>query len=596
MFTTSIISLVFLFLPFAESCCTSIAFVVNHSTEVIMDEELLKRNTDCVYFLASPFTCKKGADCEYRHSEMARLNPRDCWYWLSGSCLNPTCGFRHPPMDTSAETSAQAEPFHNNTSLPPSKNNVPCYFYFNGYCGKGDKCTFLHGTQDTSAEKLKIDSASTGAPTLGSKSPFKASVPKITAEKPDAKVSSPLMDTNRRARMTDDKVCPMKEPVQDLPEVALNTDDEVSLYQKMQIQSSDTYTILEQKTLQHSIASEFEKSAMSKLASLNPPENMDKSDPSEYSDQSTEDQIDKDVVRDEWWESSPGFDVLVEGKSEGMTYGAEQEFMHGYNDLYDGNVEEHGDRFLDYRYRDLSEYGDRFLCENRIREASYYSDDDERFDDLNDYYHGDRGMNHIMPQKRKFPTIGLPIGGHHYNGDLREHLGKRRFHEERDAFRHPNFPSYTQERQREPRRSSNQRLNGRMTSNLERNGVNLTAQKSAFAVPDQRGRARNKELTTRHHHHHERKRLQNSSRVQRRPFSRQKRESNNNISFAPPKTLAQIKEEKDRARCDVSLSSEIRRSSQISSVGFDGTKHLTEILQVKRRVNPGGEEDVSIIF
>ncbi|CAN1824969.1 Zinc finger CCCH domain-containing protein 17 [Linum perenne] len=91
-----------------------------------MEEELQKRNTDCVYFLASPLTCKKvlssiphlnsftslfllvplflrrglahfrGAECEYRHSEMARLNPRDCWFWLSGTCLNPTCAFRHP--------------------------------------------------------------------------------------------------------------------------------------------------------------------------------------------------------------------------------------------------------------------------------------------------------------------------------------------------------------------------------------------------------------------------------------------------------------------------------------------------------------------
>ncbi|RVW47489.1 Zinc finger CCCH domain-containing protein 32 [Vitis vinifera] len=61
-----------------------------------MEDELQKRNTDCVYFLASPLTCKKGMDCEYRHSEGARLNPRDCWYWLSGSCLNPACAFRHP--------------------------------------------------------------------------------------------------------------------------------------------------------------------------------------------------------------------------------------------------------------------------------------------------------------------------------------------------------------------------------------------------------------------------------------------------------------------------------------------------------------------
>ena len=38
----------------------------------------------------------QGVDCEYRHSEIARLNPRECWYWLSGSCLNLNCAFRHP--------------------------------------------------------------------------------------------------------------------------------------------------------------------------------------------------------------------------------------------------------------------------------------------------------------------------------------------------------------------------------------------------------------------------------------------------------------------------------------------------------------------
>ncbi|RWW09094.1 hypothetical protein GW17_00027435 [Ensete ventricosum] len=101
---------------------------------VTAEEEAMKRNTDCVYFLASPLTCKKplplpsslplslppplthrtgasstadrqvrrvlliiqGSECEYRHSEGARINPRDCWYWLNGNCLNPKCSFRHP--------------------------------------------------------------------------------------------------------------------------------------------------------------------------------------------------------------------------------------------------------------------------------------------------------------------------------------------------------------------------------------------------------------------------------------------------------------------------------------------------------------------
>ncbi|CAH8383457.1 unnamed protein product [Eruca vesicaria subsp. sativa] len=94
------------------------------------EEEALKRNTDCVYFLASPLTCKKGGECEYRHSEYARVNPRDCYYWLSGNCLNPKCGFRHPSLEA-----------------PPGgsvKQPVPCVFFQKGMCAKGDMCLYMH--------------------------------------------------------------------------------------------------------------------------------------------------------------------------------------------------------------------------------------------------------------------------------------------------------------------------------------------------------------------------------------------------------------------------------------------------------------------
>ncbi|KAL4563984.1 hypothetical protein LXL04_028033 [Taraxacum kok-saghyz] len=115
------------------------------------EEELQKRFTDCVYFLASPLTCKKGIECEYRHSEIARLNPRDCWYWLGGCCFNPDCAFRHPPLEGFKE--AYHEP--SNLNIPPAlptdkshKSNIPCYFYSKGFCNKGDKCSFLHGHAD----------------------------------------------------------------------------------------------------------------------------------------------------------------------------------------------------------------------------------------------------------------------------------------------------------------------------------------------------------------------------------------------------------------------------------------------------------------
>ncbi|KAL1568733.1 zinc finger CCCH domain-containing protein 17-like [Salvia divinorum] len=71
----------------------------SQSQPLSAEEELHKRNTDCVYFLASPLTCKKGSECEYHHSDIARVNPRDCWYWLHGNCMNLKCAFRHPSLE-----------------------------------------------------------------------------------------------------------------------------------------------------------------------------------------------------------------------------------------------------------------------------------------------------------------------------------------------------------------------------------------------------------------------------------------------------------------------------------------------------------------
>ncbi|KAI0500491.1 hypothetical protein KFK09_018704 [Dendrobium nobile] len=132
----------------------------NDNRSLTVEEEAIKQNTDCVYFLASPLTCKKGSECEYRHSEGARLNPRDCRFWLSGNCLNPKCLFRHPPLDgmvlspktTSAKIVASSQisssvqlPMANPFTYNLSRNNVPCHYYVKGACLKGDKCPFMHG-------------------------------------------------------------------------------------------------------------------------------------------------------------------------------------------------------------------------------------------------------------------------------------------------------------------------------------------------------------------------------------------------------------------------------------------------------------------
>ncbi|KAJ0669243.1 putative transcription factor C3H family [Helianthus annuus] len=124
------------------------------------EDEVLKRNTDCVYFLASPLTCKKGSECEYRHSDIARVNPRDCWYWLNGNCLNPKCAFRHPPLDGLVGSDAPTPmgppapaPAPHATPYATPKQGVPCIFFQKGYCLKGHLCPFLHGPPNSVINK-----------------------------------------------------------------------------------------------------------------------------------------------------------------------------------------------------------------------------------------------------------------------------------------------------------------------------------------------------------------------------------------------------------------------------------------------------------
>ncbi|XP_057543714.1 zinc finger CCCH domain-containing protein 17-like [Amaranthus tricolor] len=136
------------------------------SSSNMAEDESLKRNTDCVYFLASPLTCKKGNECEYRHSEYARINPRDCWYWLNGNCLNPKCSFRHPPLDglVSPKAGNFSGPSVIVPPIPPvpatpqnsSKQGVPCIFFQKGYCLKADRCPFMHGPNHPSTKTQQV--------------------------------------------------------------------------------------------------------------------------------------------------------------------------------------------------------------------------------------------------------------------------------------------------------------------------------------------------------------------------------------------------------------------------------------------------------
>ncbi|KAG8645482.1 hypothetical protein MANES_10G063900v8 [Manihot esculenta] len=89
------------------------------------EEEALKRNTDCVYFLASPLTCKKPLD------------------GLFGSQASDSGAASLPP-------SLMAVAPAMNSQQSSAKQAVPCFFFQKGLCIKGDRCAFLHGPNPTS--------------------------------------------------------------------------------------------------------------------------------------------------------------------------------------------------------------------------------------------------------------------------------------------------------------------------------------------------------------------------------------------------------------------------------------------------------------
>lgn len=58
----------------------------------------LPRNLhDCYFFYYS--TCKKGANCEYRHEPAALGHEETCKLWQEGKCYNRTCTMRHMKIE-----------------------------------------------------------------------------------------------------------------------------------------------------------------------------------------------------------------------------------------------------------------------------------------------------------------------------------------------------------------------------------------------------------------------------------------------------------------------------------------------------------------
>ncbi|KAK4265237.1 hypothetical protein QN277_026317 [Acacia crassicarpa] len=513
-----------------------------------MDEDLLKRNTDCVYFLASPLTCKKGADCEYRHNEIARLNPRDCWYWLSGSCLNPTCAFRHPPLE--GHTGVPSEPTQ--SSLPANKT-VPCYFFFNGFCNKGDRCSFLHGPDSSSfpGKPGKNDSGSNDAlpPENKTSSGNKAGVAITTEAYPDPSEISPKALHNCKIDLVEDP------------------------------QRSVQKNVTQQNTLREISDYEYIEATVIRSDSVSPEKDYIHNISRVCTDLSTDEHVHNHVEPEERLESSPGFDVLVDDEMEDSAYEDDSEYI-----PVDGEHREFNGQYLQYEFKDTVEF-DPECSEADIMDEEMY--DGRRF--MGDHILADgrkvpafsreRIIDSIMSRKR----IQMPddIIACDRNLDLRDHLSRRReiYGRPVTGFLRRREPSFLmiQNRERLRRHGVDQRLSRRLTSEVGFNIIDSNGEVEIRSISNRHRLFRHplQHSPRRMHHYRENRKQQFlPSKIFRKPFAKRGRYT---TAFHGPKTLAEIKEEKAAAA--------ERGLFKSTSADFQDPKPLSEILKDKKKLD-----------
>eukprot|EP01018_Ginkgo_biloba_P030435 Gb_10712 [translate_table: standard] len=629
-----------------------------------MDEEAQKRNTDCVYFLASPLTCKKGNDCEYRHSESARINPRDCWYWLGGNCLNPNCSFRHPPLDGlsggSASTSASAPAPAQVTSAVSlsasgslNKPRGPCYYFNQGFCAKGDKCPFLHGPHHSGGNVTS--QKGTKSATVTEPQPMGKKTLNGTEDMKDAKRSSPSSDPKTVPASNSKAVHlpPEAKPIAQARSQLLSGKGN-------QLNAEPVLRVLDAPQLGTTRvrAPDAPTNAVSPINRLRVRQT-----------QPLDDRVHNGVEAEEWLgESSPGFDVLVDDGPEQLSYREDADYLSSH-DMETGRVSSHA--------REINIHGKRELVRFDYDQPSVH-DQPGYYDAEYQYDHGaydpykQRGNDHVGRQQpgafsdralerlsvRERRALSIEEEPEQNNiEDLRHRISKRRrvdgakvvdnllkrqhvdtrmgdFHGGRrqwdDEHRHQDTMHRDQLSQQGVRHN-NRRLHGRITEAAGFKRDSFEDAEAGFERGSER--VRSKSSPSRHHssdHLRSRYREKERSRIPVDaailPESRVTRGQNfknnesrtDDINFAGPKTLAQIKQEKNREKSEEPISSvqsavhgswaasmqargqriqnphgeerkprlgKVVTHESNEEAGFEGPKPLSAILEAKRKAD-----------
>ncbi|XP_020079644.1 zinc finger CCCH domain-containing protein 32-like isoform X1 [Ananas comosus] len=588
------------------------------------EEEALKRNTDCVYFLASPLTCKKGSECEYRHSDGARVNPRDCWYWFNGSCLNSKCSFRHPPLDglfggpptsgptppppSQAPASAQGTAPH----FPPyntNKQSVPCYYFQKGNCMKGDKCLFMHGPQAAAnpnpQQSAKVPIASTEPPQSQKKDswgikecqqqnvPTQQSAAITSADKPKANIDKPAVHVDK--------------PKVNVEEPAVAPPTSAKAFIKAEGASHNVQPV--KKSLPPYLPDddlpEFDHNYLAAGKGYVQQRRSRSHQVQHLDDRAQNGNRDADEFLGE---SSPGFDVLVDNEDEDSGYLHNEDNFAGplVNpiDDYDYHRSEYELAVKDERdrYNEMAMYDrlgrahgnyelDRFRASPErlsVRERRLLHREADR-EEI-----GGSDLRHRLTKQRRLNgsrSALSPDGrGEHYRREKQYPGERRRDHHSRRNHDHPqresSISTRLQGRIRLPRRSSPDR---------------------ADLKERDRGRPRGRVSPVRpvdlHSRHQERTRkISEEFTTDGRNLGGRlgKRDEVQSVNFPGPKSLAELKggkavesSQEQPAKGTTSASKEQLREP-VGSLGFEGPKPLSVILKRKREAALGNGESSGV--
>lgn len=410
----------------------------------------------------------------------------------------------------------QSEPLQ--SSLPANKTMVPCYFFFNGFCNKGNRCSFSHGADDSfpTVKPVKNDNGSINALNLENKTVSRNKTGVASTPNETTLVNQSLSTTKA---LSDFKLKPKEDLQLPLPENVKQQGAslELSSFDDKEAAITRSDSLFQDDAFAHN---------MSPLCT----------------EQSSEEQVNSHIEPEERWESSPGFDVLVHDESGNLGYENDSEYL----PVLDVDDQELDEQYSGYEYKDPVEYDTMCSDADILYEQGRY-DDYRCFG--RDFTNANGGevcaypreiiLDSILSRKRIRMSGEVAAGDN--NLDLRNHLRRRR-----ESSGPPESSSLmVGNHERHQRYGIDQHRSRRLTSQLGfssfREVENLSiANKHRFFMHSQQNRPR------KHYREKPAKRSYLSPKISRKPVFKQQRSVQESTTFSGPKTLAEIKEEKKK--------------------------------------------------